>query len=95
MDWLIGTLAKSTAIYIEDVRVVDLKPVKCARKRQTEHRSDLTRWAEHGFRASHNRYFCGLHLHLVCNLQKLPVGSALTGAKTDERLVFLDILAGT
>ncbi|MFQ4149962.1 transposase [Arthrobacter sp. LAPM80] len=39
--------------------------------------------------------FMGLRLHLVCTLRGLPVGYALTGAKADERLVFLDVLAGT
>ena len=35
----------------------------------------------------------GLRLQLVCTLHGLPVVVALTGAKADERLVVLDLLA--
>jgi hypothetical protein len=58
-------------------------------------RSDLAGWAEYGYCASHSRFFWGLRLHLVCTLQGLPVGWALTGAKADEREVLNAILAAT
>lgn len=58
-------------------------------------RSELAGWAEYGYCASHSRYFWGLRLHLLCTLQGLPVGFALTGAKADEREVLLGILEST
>ena len=63
--------------------------------RETVKRSDLAGWAEYGYCASHSRFFWGLRLHLVCTLQGLPVGCALTGAKADEREVLEAILAAT
>jgi hypothetical protein len=52
----------------------------------------LAGWAEYGYCASHSRYFWGLRLHLVATLHGLPIGYALTGAKTDEREVLLHLL---
>ena len=95
MNWLIGALVERNDICCDDVWVVDSTPVECGRSRETARRSDLAGWAEYGYCASHSRYFWGLRLHLVCTLHGLPVGYALSGAKADERQVFLDILAGT
>ncbi|MBG0741082.1 IS982 family transposase [Paeniglutamicibacter antarcticus] len=95
MNWLIGMLGQRSGICSDDVWIVDSTPVECARSRDTVKRSDLAGWAEYGYCASHSRYFWGLRLHLVCTLHGLPVGYALTGAKADERQIFLDVLAGT
>lgn len=95
ITWVIGVLVRDTEVGTDDVWVVDSTPVECGRSRETAQRSELAGWAEYGFCASHNRFFWGLRLHLVCTLQGLPVGFALTGAKADERQVFLDILDGT
>jgi hypothetical protein len=92
MNWLIGVLGRDTSVWTDDVWVVDSTPVECGRSRETVHRSDLAGWAEYGYCASHSRYFWGLRLHLLCTLQGLPVGFALTGAKADERQVLLDML---
>jgi Transposase DDE domain len=83
----IRVLAADTALWSDDVRVVDSTPVECGRSRETAKRSDLAGWAEYGYCASHSRYFWGLRLHLVATLHGLPIGSALTGAKADERQV--------
>ena len=40
----------------------------------------------------HSRWFWGLRLHLLCTLDGLPVGFAVSGAKADEREVLLGIL---
>jgi hypothetical protein len=93
MVWLIAVLARDTALWADDVWVVDSTPVECGRSRETARRSDLAGWAEYGYCASHSRYFWGLRLHLLCTLHGLPAGFALTGAKADERQVLLDILA--
>ena len=95
MSWLIGELGRQTSVAEDQVWVVDSTPVECARSRETVKRSDLAGWAEYGYCASHSRFFWGLRLHLVCTLQGLPVGWALTGAKADEREVLQAILANT
>ncbi|MFJ9181438.1 IS982 family transposase [Streptomyces sp. NPDC102360] len=87
------TLAVDTSVWSDDVWIVDSTPVECGRSRETVKRSDLAGWAEYGYCASHSRFFWGLRLHLVCTLQGLPVGFALTGAKADERETLLDLLA--
>jgi hypothetical protein len=86
-------LAASTSLWSDDVWVVDSTPVECARSRETVRRSELAGWAQYGYCASHSRWFWGLRLHLLCTLHGLPVGFALAGAKADERLVLLGILA--
>jgi hypothetical protein len=88
----IRVLAASTAVWTDDVWVVDSTPVECGRSRETARRSDLAGWAEYGYCASHSRYFWGLRLHLVCTLQGLPVAFALAGAKADEREVLTGML---
>jgi hypothetical protein len=95
MSWLVSALGQQTSIASDDVWVVDSTPVECARSRETVKRSDLAGWAEYGYCASHSRFFWGLRLHLVCTLQGLPVGWALTGAKADEREVLNAILDST
>lgn len=95
MSWLISALGQQTSVATDDVWVADSTPVECARSRETVKRSDLAGWAEYGYCASHSRYFWGLRLHLVCTVQGLPVGWALTGAKADEREVLNAILEAT
>jgi hypothetical protein len=92
LRWLIGVLARDTALWTDDVWVADSTPVECARSRETVQRSALAGWAEYGYCASHSRYFWGLRLHLLCTLHGLPVGFAVSGAKADEREVLLGIL---
>jgi len=89
----IRMIACDTTLWTDDVWVVDSTPVECGRSRETAKRSALSGWAQYGYCASHSRYFWGLRLHLVCTLHGLPVMVALTGAKADERLVLLDLLA--
>jgi hypothetical protein len=93
LRYLIGAVARDTALWSDDLWVVDSTPVECGRSRQTAKRSALAGWAQYGYCASHSRYFWGLRLHLVCTLHGLPVAFALTGAKADERQVLLDLLA--
>jgi hypothetical protein len=89
----IRAIACDTALWSDDVWVVDSTPVECGRSRQTAKRSALAGWATYGYCASHSRWFWGLRLHLVCTLHGLPVAVALVGAKADERQVLLDLLA--
>ena len=89
----IRAIASDTALWADDVWVVDSTPVECGRSRETAKRSDLAGWAQDGWCASHSRWFWGLRLHLVCTLHGLPVGFGLTGAKAADREVLLDLLA--
>jgi hypothetical protein len=86
----IRVLACDTAVWTDDVWIVDSTPVECGRSRETARRPELAGWAEYGYCASHSRWFWGLRLHLVCTLHGLPVAFALAGAKADER----DVLTG-
>ena len=90
---IIRAVATDTALWTDDVWVVDSTPVECGRSRETVKRSALAGWAQYGYCASHTRSFWGLRLHLVCTLHGLPVAVALTGAQADERQVLLDLLA--
>jgi hypothetical protein len=92
LRWLIGVLARDTHLWTDDVWVVDSTPVECGRSREVAHRSELVCWVEYGYCASHSRYFWGLRLHLLCTLDGLPIGLALSGAKADERKVLLGTL---
>ena len=95
-SWLfirvIRMLAMDTALWSDDVWVVDSTPVECGRSRETVRRSDVAGWAEYGYCASHSRFFWGLRLHLVCTLSGLPVLFAIAGAKADERQTLLGML---
>lgn len=73
---VIRELATDTALWSDDVWIVDSTPVECGRSRETARRSDLAGWAEYGYCASHSRYFWGLRLHLVCTFHGLPVAFA-------------------
>jgi len=86
-------VATDTALWSDDVWVVDSTPVECGRSRQTAKRSALAGWAQYGYCASHSRWFWGLRLRLVCTLHGLPAAAVLVGAKADERQVLLDLLA--
>ncbi|MEO9118898.1 MAG: IS982 family transposase, partial [Solirubrobacteraceae bacterium] len=93
IGWLISVLGQDTSMFTDDVWIADSTPVECGRSRETAKRSDLAGFAEYGYCASHSRYFWGLRLHLLCTLQGLPIGAALTGAKADERVVLLDLIS--
>jgi Transposase DDE domain len=90
---IVRVLASDTALWSDDVWIVDSTPVECGRSKETVKRSDLAGWAEYGYCASHSRFFWGLRLHLICTPHGLPVAFALTGAKAVEREVLLDIIA--
>jgi hypothetical protein len=90
---VIRVIATDTALWSDDVWLVDSTPVECGRSRDTAKRSDLAGWASYGWCASHSRWFWGLRLHLVCTLHGLPILFALTGAKAVDREVLAELLA--
>ena len=89
----IRAIAVDTALWSDDVWIVDSTPVECGRSRETTKRSDQAGWACYGWCASHSRWFWGLRLHLVCTLHGLPVTFALADAKAVDREVLMDMLA--
>jgi Transposase DDE domain len=89
----IRAIACDTALWTDDVWIIDSTPVECGRSRETTKRSELAGWAAYGYCASHSRWFWGLRLHLVCTLHGLPVAFALADAKAVDREVLLDMLA--
>lgn len=92
IQYLMVHLATSTGLLDDDIWIVDSTPVECGRSRETVKRSDLAGTAEYGYCASHSRFFWGMRLHLISTLHGMPVGYALTGAKTDERATLLTML---
>ena len=88
MEWL----ARECESWHDDVWLVDSTPVECGTSRETQKRSDLARWAQYGWCASHSRWFWGLRLHLVATPAGLPIAFALAGAKADERDVCADMI---
>jgi hypothetical protein len=92
MRWVCQVLAESADQWSDGVWLVDSTPVECGRSRVTAKRSEVAGFAEYGYCASHSRYFWGLRLHLVATLGGLVVGWVVTGAKTDERAAFEEIL---
>jgi hypothetical protein len=89
----IRAIATDTALWSDDVWLVDSTPIECGRSRETAKRSALAGWAAYGWCASHSRWFWGLRLHLVCTLHGLPVAFALTGANAVDREVLAELLA--
>jgi hypothetical protein len=89
---LIRAVACDTALWSDDVWVVDSTPVECGRSRETTKRSALAGWAQYGYCASHSRYFWGLRLHLICTPAGLPITWALAHPKLDERQVLMAVL---
>lgn len=88
---LIRVLAVECASGHDDTWVIDSTPVECGRSRETMKRSDLAGWANHGYCASHTRWFWGVRLHLVCTVSGLPVTFAIATPKADERDVARDL----
>jgi hypothetical protein len=90
---VIRAIATDTALWSDDVWIVDSTPLECGRSRETAKRSELAGWAAYGWCASHSRWFWGLRLHLACTLHGLPVTFALTGANAVDREVLAELLA--
>jgi hypothetical protein len=55
----IRAIASDTALWTDDVWLVDSTPVECGRSRQTAKRSALAGWAAYGWCASHSRWLWG------------------------------------
>src|SRR4051812_6169137 len=72
------TLARDTALWSDDVWVVDSTPVECGRSRETVKRSHLAGWAPHGY-CARGPDLAGGHVGQVA----LPL---LLGAEGEQQL---------
>ena len=65
---VIRAIATDTALWTDDVWIVDSTPVECGRSRETAKRSALAGWASYGWCASHSRWFwgCGCTWSVPC-----------------------------
>lgn len=87
---MIRALATDTNLWSDDVWVVDSAPGSCGCSARRPSARTWPAGPSTGYCAWHSRYFWGLRLQLVCTLGGLPVLSALTGAKADERETLRD-----
>ena len=83
----IRVLAADTSVWTDDVWVVDSTPVECGRSRRPPNARTWPGGPSTATAPAIPATSGGCGLHLVCTLQGLPVGFALTGAKADEREV--------
>lgn len=85
-------LAVDTALWTDDVWIVDSTPVECGRSWETVKRSDLAGWAQYGYCASHSRY---MGTTATPDVHPWRAADRLRAdrAKADERETLLDILA--
>lgn len=89
---LIRVLAQITPTRVDQLRLIDSTPVECARSRPSAKRSDLAGEAEHGYCASHSRYFWGMRLYLVATVEGMPIMWCLANPKLDEREIMQALL---
>jgi hypothetical protein len=69
----VQTIARTALnVKIDDTRTGRTLP-RNGRSPETTRRSDDAGWTEHGYRASHSRYFLGLRLHLACTRARIPL----------------------
>ncbi|MFK4099281.1 hypothetical protein ACI2L1_04180 [Streptomyces sp. NPDC019531] len=73
----IRLLATDMDFWFDNHWIVDSAPVECGRSRPTVKCSEMAGWAGYGYCASHTRFFCGLHLYLVCTPTGMPILWAL------------------
>lgn len=80
-------LARDTASWHEQLRLVDSTPLPCAASRETVKRSALAGHAGYGYCASHSRYFWGFRLYLITAPDGMPIIWGLANPKLGEREV--------
>lgn len=90
---VITELARDTASWHDELRLLDSTPLPCAASRETVKRSDLAGHAGYGYCASHSRYFWGFRLYLLAAPDGMPIIWGLANPKIDEREVTRALLA--
>ena len=89
---LLNTIAFSSPSWCDTIRLLDSTPVPCGASRETVKRSDFAGQAGYGYCASHNRYFWGFRLYLLCASDGMPIAFELAPANAPEREVAAEIL---
>jgi hypothetical protein len=92
IEWLIGVFAAGSPGFHDELLLIDSTPVECARSVETTRRSALADAADHGYCASHSRFFWGFRLHCLFAPDGTPRAFALTSPKRDEREVGIELL---
>jgi hypothetical protein len=99
IEAMVGTFAGRSPGYHDDLLLADSTPVECARSRETVKRGGssclgdaLSDAADHGYCASHSRWFWGFRLHTLMAPDGTPRAMALTSPKEGEREVCLRLL---
>ena len=89
---LLNAIAFSSPSWCDPVRLLDSTPVPCGASRETVKRSDFAGHAAYGFCPSHNRYFWGFRLYLLCASDGMPIAFELAPANAPEREVAAEML---
>lgn len=84
---VITELARDTASWHDELRLLDSTPLRCAASRETVKRSDLAGHAGYGYCASHSRYFWGFRLYLIAAPDGMPIIWGVANPKIGEREV--------
>lgn len=84
---VITELARDTASWHDQLRLLDSTPLPCAASRETVKRSDLAGHAGYGYCASHSRFFWGFRLYLIAAPDGMPIIWGLANPKIGEREV--------
>ncbi|MBS1890530.1 MAG: IS982 family transposase [Actinobacteria bacterium] len=99
IEALIDVFARRSPGYHDDLLLIDSTPVECARSRETVKRGGSSRLADalsdaadHGYCASHSRWFFGFRLHALMAADGTPRQMALTSPREGEREVCLRLL---
>jgi len=68
----------------QPIRLVDGTLIGCANYSGCQHRSEFAGYASFGYCPSKSQYVWGMRLVVVCDIDGVPVGYDLTGAKTGQ-----------
>lgn len=90
---LLNAIAFQSPSWCDKIRLLDSTPVSVAASRETVKRSEFAGQAAYGWCASHNRYFWGFRLYLLCASDGMPIAFELAPANAPERAVAAELLA--
>lgn len=89
---LLNAIAFCSPSWCDNLRLLDSTPVPVGASRETVKRSEFAGHAAYGYCASHNRYFWGFRLYLLCASDGMPIAFELAPANAPEREVAAEML---
>lgn len=89
---LLNAIAFCSPSWCDNLRLLDSTPVPVGASRETVKRSQFAGHAAYGYCASHNRYFWGFRLYLLCASDGMPIAFELAPANAPEREVAAEML---